>query len=201
MMGLSLLGAAGLAACHGSNPAPVAPQTEISAPAAPLVYRSTTEVEAATRNSVTADELKPGQHRFTALGVDSDQSSKHYHQPDSVQEDNQHAGLSLKDGAPFQQCLATNEATGKCKQSKSNQISHVTLSCLYRDEADGQTYRVVHKSMEHYYTHAMDRMVCGGHELKRGEGEFASYMPSQVDAAGNQLYLNPANVIAILPAS
>lgn len=169
-------------------------------PAAPLLRRSTQEVEAASRNSVTAAELQPGQHRFTAAGVDPNQASKVYHKPDSAKKDTSY-GTSVNDTPIFLQCLKTDAATGKCQQNRTNQISHVTLSCLYRDEADGQVYRVVHKSMQNFATKEMERMVCGGHRLERQNSDFPDYRPVQVDAQGNGLYLNPNNVIAILPAN
>ena len=160
---------------------------------------TTAQVEEATRNSVTADELGPGDRRFTALGVDSNQASKWYHHPGSLEVDDNHTGRRTPEGDPIRECTNLRRDGSGCNTAKPNQISYTPLSCLYRDEADGEIYRVIHKSLQHNYTQAMHRNVCGGHELNYSSAQM-TYTPSQTNAEGQQLYLNPNNILAILPA-
>jgi hypothetical protein len=159
---------------------------------------TTAQVQAATRNTLTASELPAGARRFTAHGVDTNQSSKRYHDPVTLEVDEQHSGKKANVGGTFGECTSLRSDGTTCNTAKQNQISYTPLSCVYRDEADGQLYRVTHKSLEHRYTRPMDRMVCGGHELRYNVQEMAHY-PSQTTPGGETLYLNPANIIEVQP--
>jgi hypothetical protein len=44
----------------------------------------------------------------------------------------------------------------------------------------------------------MQRNVCGGHRLSYDPASM-SYEPQQTDTRGNQLYLNPSNIISAVP--
>lgn len=147
------------------------------------------------RNSLTADQIGEGQPHFTAWEVDSNQSSKWYHNPRTLQVDEQHSGRTVTEGDPFRQC-ARQSADGTCQSAKPNQIRYSVLSCIYQKQEDGQLYRVTHRSYQHNYTHNMQRNVCGGHEL-RYDAAAMTYMPHQVNAEGDQLFLNPANILSI----
>ena len=147
------------------------------------------------RNSLTADQIGEGQPHFTAWEVDSNQSSKWYHNPRTLQVDEQHSGRTVTEGDPFRQC-ARQSADGTCQSAKPNQIRYSVLSCIYQKQEDGQLYRVTHRSYQHNYTHNMQRNVCGGHEL-RYDASAMTYMPHQVNAEGDQLFLNPANILSI----
>lgn len=210
----SLAGLGSLAACGPQSPPPKPKQVQVRpaaqqsstpqsttrpASSGPRWDLLTSQVEAATRNSVTADELGPQDRRFTALGVDSNQGSKWYHQPGTLEVDNNHTGRRVHEGDVFRECVRQNRDETACSTAKPNQISYTPLSCLYQDEADGQVYRVVHKSLEHRYTRAMDRMVCGGHQLNYNSQDM-TYTPSQTNQAGETLYLNPNNILSILPS-
>lgn len=148
-----------------------------------------------TRNTLTAEQIPDGQPHFTAWDVDPGQSTKRYHDPNTLAVDDQHSGRTLNEGPSFQQC-ARPPVDGVCQTAKPNQIRYSVLSCVYYKQEDDQFYRVTHKSYQHNYTHAMQRNVCGGHEL-RYKHEEMTYFPEQVNKAGDQLFLNPANILKI----
>ena len=148
-----------------------------------------------TRNTVTAEQIPDGQPHFTAWEVDPNQASKHYHNPSTLELDSQHSGRTLPEGERFMQCGKQRD-DGSCQNVKPNQIRYSVLSCIYQKQEDGQLYRVTHKSYQHNYTHAMQRNVCGGHELHYSN-ENMTYSPQQVNQQGDQLFLNPANILRI----
>jgi uncharacterized protein YqiB (DUF1249 family) len=148
-----------------------------------------------TRNTVTADQIEEGQPHFTAWDIDPNQASKHYHNPSTLTVDEQHSGRTLNEGERFLQC-GRQSAEGTCHNVKPNQIRYSVLSCIYQKQEDGQLYRVTHKSYQHNYTPAMQRNVCGGHELRYSQADM-TYTPQQVNQQGDQLFLNPANILRI----
>lgn len=172
-------------------------------------------LEQETKNSVTAAELKPDQPRFTALGVDSTQMSKLYHgtsapfafvdSPELSQKDDiQHCRKDVKvtigpDGKEQKICVGG---------FRNATVKAVNLSCLYRNEKDGQVYRVLQSSkffeapFHKGGTPNMQQKVCGGHVLESAnEGGFSTWSPKQKDKAGNTLYLNPEHIIKATPVS
>ena len=162
-----------------------------------LRYEKTLEqVQLATRNSLTADQIPSGQPHFTAWDVDSMQATKIYHNPDTLAPTDGSSAQLRPEGERFQMCTRF-APSGACSTALSNQISYSVLSCVYYKHQDGQFYRVTHRSYQHQQTHAMQRNVCGGHELRREAGEFASYVPQQTTRDGDQLFLNPANILKI----
>jgi hypothetical protein len=154
------------------------------------------QVDLATRNSVTAEQIPEGQPHFTAWDVDPNQSSKWYHNPETLAQVNGYGGQTRTEGERFRMCTRFT-TTGNCASALMNQVSYSVLSCIYYKQEDGQFYRVTHKSYQHQQTHAMQRNVCGGHELRREGGEFATWAPSQVTKDGDQLFLNPANILRV----
>lgn len=158
--------------------------------------RTLEQVTLATRNSLTADQIPSGQPHFTAWDVDSMQATKVYHNPDTLAPTDGSSARLKPEGERFQMCTRF-APSGACSTALSNQISYSVLSCVYYKHQDGQFYRVTHKSYQHQQTHAMQRNVCGGHELRREAGEFASYVPQQTTREGDQLFLNPANILKI----
>ncbi len=151
------------------------------------------ELDAASRNTVSGAELKPGDLRFTAHGVDSGQASKQYHQSGSLTVLDDGAQISNSTDS-FTMCANINKGGENCAGGFPNKIQHSTLSCIYRNEADGGLYRVVHQSHHHYQTNAMQKNVCGGHELRSSDG---AWMPYQTGTDGSPLYLNPANILQV----
>lgn len=131
--------------------------------------------------------------------MDPNQASKLYHDPITLGLDEEHAGRTVDDSDPFRQCGTTNADGNSCNNTKTNRVMHSVLSCLYQDEADGQVYRVVHRSMQHNYTNMMQRNVCGGHTLVYDASQM-TYAPQQVNAAGEQLYVNPTTILEVRPA-
>ncbi len=172
----------------------VAAQAQVQVQKGLRYDRTLEQVTLATRNSVTADQIPSGQPHLTAWDVDSTQSTKIYHNPDTLAPTDGHSARLKTEGDRFQMCTRF-KPSGDCATALSNQISYSVLSCVYYQHQDGQFYRVTHKSYQHQQTHAMQRNVCGGHELRREAGEFASYAPQQTTRDGDQLFLNPANIL------
>lgn len=182
------------AGCLASGVAAQAQQVQVQKG---LRYEKTLEqVQLATRNSLTAEQIPSGQPHFTAWDVDSMQSTKIYHNPDTLARTDGHSPETRTEGGRFQMCTKF-APSGACSTALSNQISYSVLSCVYYKHQDGQFYRVTHRSYQHQQTHSMQRNVCGGHELRREAGEFASYLPQQTTRDGDQLFLNPANILKI----
>ena len=158
---------------------------------------TSTEIEAQTQNTVTALEIADGQPHFTAYEVDSSQSTKLYHDPQTLALDKgNNVGRTVKLGDPLRQCGSISPDGLKCNNAKPNQISYSVLSCVYRKEEDGLLYRVTQRSLQHNYTRAMARNVCGGHQLDYNNAQM-TYEPHQVNKEGDQLFLNPANILKI----
>ncbi|MHB2018771.1 MAG: hypothetical protein ACYCW6_17620 [Candidatus Xenobia bacterium] len=151
---------------------------------------TTAQVQQQILNTVTADQLAPGAPRYTARGVDPQQSSKQY-QSDPM--------APIPDGKMFWQCM-TLTPDGVCHSGRPNEIRHVLLSCLYRNEVDGKLYRVLQRSTYDMTTPLMQRMVCGGHRLVYDSSSL-TYMPVQTDAQGRSLYLNPDHVVHAEPVT
>ena len=154
------------------------------------------QVDQVTSNSVTAEQIGEGQPHFTAWDVDPSQSSKWYHNPETLEVVNGYGGQTRPDGDRFRMCSRFN-TQGECTGVLMNQVSYSILSCIYYKQEDGQFYRVTQRSYQHQQTHAMQRNVCGGHELRHDGSQFASYAPYQLNREGDQLFLNPANIIKV----
>lgn len=219
------LALAGPAALAADLPSRVEMQTATGplhppiAPGGSAFDRSPNEIRQATANSVTADQLKPGQPRFQA--GEPNQMSKHYYQPEietairqaqqsgtltpeklaelMARHQSPNGGPLVRSGNSFRYCISQNPDTLACNAVISNQLAYRILSCQYKGE-DGKLATVIHRSAEHQYTHSMQRSVCGGHRLEpdRSSG-FTEWKPVQVSPEGAPLYLNPANIIAVLP--
>lgn len=172
-------------------------------------------LEKETQNTVTAEELKPGQPRFTAHGVDSQQMTKLYHGRSApyafvdspeiyTKDDIQHCRKGSKtvtgpDGSSKDQCVGG---------FKTAQVKETTLSCVYKNEDDGKHYRVTHASkfftapFHKAGTPMMQQKVCGGHVLvSKNEGGFSTWSPRQTDQSGKPLYLNPEHILEVKPLS
>lgn len=154
-----------------------------------LTYNYTSaEVEAMTRTSVTADQLKPGEPRLTAQGVDAYQGTKTY--PEGA--DTWHIYSS-----GFKECTDM-DYFGNCQKVDDNFLFYKHVECTYRDEASGEKVRVLQRSPAHMRTKEMDKYVCGGHRLEH-DPEWNTYTPKQTDFYGQTLYLNPAHIVEITP--
>lgn len=149
------------------------------------------EVEAAVRNTVTADDLTSEDFRFTAKGVDDSQLSKEYHEPDTL-ETRQEGHKTIKHKNRSMMCA--KEKNDKCRSKFPVETQHSVLSCVYRNEADGQLYRVVQRSESYSQTKAMKRNVCGGHDLRITDGVWT---PHQESKDGDTLYVNPDNIVQV----
>jgi len=174
----------------------VAAQAQVQVQKGLRYEKTLDQVQLATRNSLTAEQIPSGQPHFTAWDVDSTQSTKIYHNPNTLAPTDGHSPETKTDGPTFQMCKSFGPS-GACVTALSNQLSYSVLSCVYYKHEDGQFYRVTHRSYQHQHTHAMQRNVCGGHELRREAGEFASYAPQQTTRDGDQLFLNPANILKV----
>lgn len=184
------------AGCLASGVAAQAQQAQVQVQKGARYQKTLEQVQQETQNSLTADQIPSGQPHFTAWDVDSMQATKWYHNPDTLEPMDGSSARTRTEGERFQMCTRFN-ASGACSTALSNQISYSVLSCVYYKQQDGQFYRVTHRSYQHQQTHAMQRNVCGGHELRREAGEFASYVPQQTTRDGDQLFLNPANILKI----
>lgn len=176
------------------NPAQITIQKSDARPTSGVRFDYTrAELDAATKNSLTSAELQPGDARFTAEGVDAGQASKQYHDPSTlaVLEDGEVLANST---GTFSMCANQSANGEKCASAFSNQVKHSTLSCVYRNEADGNLYRVVHRSQHHYQTQAMQKNVCGGHQLRTKDG---AWTPYQSDVDSQPYYVNPANILQV----
>lgn len=174
------------------------------------------QVREATANSLT--EVPAGQPAYRA--AETQQMSKHYYKPEieaaiaqarqtgsltpakltqlMSQHESKSGGISVRLGNSFRYCVSQNPNTLACNAAISNQLSYTILSCQYKN-AQGKLETVIHRSMDHQYTPSMQRAVCGGHRLEadRSNG-FAEYKPVQISPGGAPLYLNPANILAVL---
>ena len=182
--------------------------------------KSPNQVRQEAANSVTQDQLKPGQPAYRP--ADTQQSGKRYYKPELEQaianarqsgtltpkllaelmtrHESHDGGPNINWGSGFRYCVAMNSSNLKCASALPNQISYKLLSCQYKN-ADGKVETVLHRSYQHQYTNSMQRGVCGGNRLesKMVDG-FSQWGPVQTSPSGAALYLNPGNIIATLPA-
>lgn len=138
----------------------------------------------AFNKSVTAEFLGPGSPRLTAARLDPNQSSKLYPEGQAIHQLTE----------PFKECTKSNP-DGSCAEAKWESVSYKNISCLYENEATGETVRVLHRSTHTSKTDAMNRGVCAGHILKKGPGKWPQWDPVQHDAQGRKLYVNPAVIV------
>lgn len=131
---------------------------------------------------LTADQLPANAPRLTARRVDKNQTSKRY--PDG--------GKFHMLTEPFKECTQF-APDGTCAKAEWNSIRYVNLSCLYENEATGETVRVLHRSTMHNDTSSMDASVCAGHRLVK-ESKW-SMQPYQTDVSGKTLYVNPLHIV------
>lgn len=143
-----------------------------------------------------------GAPRFTALGVDSSQSSKVYFDADLKPVEFGHG--SLKSGKFFTRPTRMN---GRGAGITDN-ITQYHLSCVYRltqpATVDGVklepgVYRLI--SMDpasNVATPSMQRSVCPGHTLvPSGSGISGDYVPRQQTKEGETLHVNPDDIVQI----
>ncbi len=131
---------------------------------------------------LTAEQLPANAPRLTARRVDKNQGSKKY--PDG--------GQVHMLTEPFKECTEF-APDGTCSKAEWNMIQYVNLSCLYENEATGETVRVLHRSTMSNDTNQMDRKVCAGHRLVK-ESKW-SIQPHQTDRSGKTLYVNPLHIV------
>ena len=151
------------------------------------------------RDLTTVPEGSP---RFTAAGVDKNQGSKIYFDSDM-----QEVGFgygTMKTGD-----FMTRPTRMKGRGSGiRDEISQYHLSCVYRlEEAatidgvklDAGVYRLI--TMEpasRVATPSMQRGVCPGHSLKpSGSGISGDYVPTQQSKEGENLHVNPSDIVQI----
>ncbi len=136
------------------------------------------------KRSVTAEFLAPGAPRLHAGRVDPNQFSKKY--PDG--------NLNHLLSEPFKECTQF-APDGACVKAEWNSIQYRNLSCVYENEATGETVRVLHRSVSDNSTSQMDLGVCAGHRLVKQDKW--TVQPMQTDSQGNKLYVNPLHVISM----
>ena len=105
----------------------------------------------------------------------------------------------MRQGNSFRYCVSQHATNLTCTSAITNQLSYTLLSCQYKT-AQGKVETILHRSMDHQYTPAMHRSVCGGHRLEADKSNgFTEWKPTQISSDGAPLYLNPNNIIAVLP--
>lgn len=182
--------------------------------------KSPNQVRQEISNSLTREQLPAGQPAYRA--ADGQQSGKRYYSPELEKEivaarqsgrltpqllaelmtrhESRNGGQTVAAGDSFRYCISMNSSNHTCSGALNNQFSYRLLSCQYRN-AEGKLETVLHRVYEHQYTQPMQRSVCGGNRLegKMVDG-FLQWGPVQTSPEGRELFLNPRNVVAALPA-
>jgi hypothetical protein len=177
------------------------------------------QIREATANSLTEQQIPAGKPHYRA--AEPNQTSKRYYQPEiegaiqqarqtgtltpaklaqlMTQYQSQNGGTTVRQGTSFRYCVSQHATNLTCNAAITNQLSYTLLSCQYKN-AQGKVETVLHRSMDHQYTPAMQRSVCGGHRLEADKSSgFTEWKPTQLSPDGAPLYLNPNNIIAVLP--